>query len=325
MKDIFNFLTAIFFTLYYTFKSGFENFTGRSVEHLADDAHFRASQLQHFDESFDDFDDFDNLEDLDDFEAENLESTFENYVETYRRKGMAGKTAMIAADKRMSKNFGGKWRKAKAKKASGLSRKPLIGKTGQPINASFTLKITRTGTNCDGALPVPIFGHMHAINNYSELIGAMLPANTILDSVTIQGQANVTLKYKNTVANTYDYVNIECQEIGYTTFLAASATDIFSVNKLRYTIDDLTELTQFGNKLAVVSKSLFGALQENQINASSQKDPKQYQNGIIDLNYAMAFDKETAILTKINKKDGFSFTFNIFVDHYVKNDVSRLR
>jgi hypothetical protein len=77
----------------------------------------------------------------------------------------------------------------------------------------------------------------------------------------------------------------------YSNMLDSLASDLFSINKLRYQLADNTLVSQFSNPIQLINQSLFGAAKTDNVTPTSYKQPQQFQAGIIDIGISQEFNK----------------------------------
>jgi len=276
---------------------------------LSDRLHYQASALSHYDENLD--------ENLDDFEAEeSYAEEFEEHYDHFRKRGNTPKTARRMAATRMNTSYGSRWKTSKGK------RPPLFGGDKYNSAATFDLQITRMTANLAGVtLPVPLFGYIHYTAAYAALIGAELPAGVTLSGITSTA-TYIQFSYTDGVGT--DNVRVSCNQIGYISFLVSTLTDLMAIKKTRYQISDITHTEQFSQIFKAKSKTLFGKLVEDAINPGSYKDPKQFQNGIVDIDQSMSIDKESGIVIGIIPVASFTVTLSCFIQKFSKRDAAGL-
>lgn len=109
-------------------------------------------------------------------------------------------------------------------------------------------------------------------------------------------------------------VILRCTNVAYGTLLAATNSDSFVVNRIRYIQNDTSAngLLQYNNAIGWYSQSLFGKFSTDSITPNSQKPPEQYQNGVIDIGITKGINKEIAFASYINY-DAVSIQWSIFV------------
>lgn len=281
--------------------------------HLVKKAHELGEHLEHFD-------DFDNDDfEVSDFEAEDMWDEYEDHVQKYtsRKGALQGRKL---ADTHMKNKYGStKWNKAKSKGKSGKSGN-LVGVGGkyQQYNAFVGLVITRLTNNIAGiSLPFIVFAANQSASSFVDIMKQYLPAGVTYTATIEAATGDLLLTYTQG-ANT-DIVRIHCNQTAYATFLSALITDQFDVKFMRYTLADPTQLSQFSQEFQYGKKTLFGKFASEDFPIEMFKDPKQYQNGIIDVKLPYDVDKERFLAGfVIPAAAGCSFTLNLFISNYFK-------
>jgi len=137
--------------------------------------------------------------------------------------------------------------------------------------------------------PENIFG-----SNWDALVGTqMAQGDVILHYVAVSGGG--VLIY-------HAYVILRCTQVAYGTLLNAMASDRFVINNIRYILTDVTApgLLQYANNIALLTLSLYGKANKDFVSPNSFKQPKDFQNGIIDLPLKRGMDKEQTLATYVN-------------------------
>jgi hypothetical protein len=114
-------------------------------------------------------------------------------------------------------------------------------------------------------------------------------------------------------------VILRCVNVAYSTLLAATNSDAFIVNRIRYIQNDTSAagLAQYNNAIYWFKQSLFGKFDQDSITPNSQKPPDQYQAGIIDVGMLKNITKEIAFGSYLNY-DAVSLQWSIFVKNVNK-------
>ena len=109
-------------------------------------------------------------------------------------------------------------------------------------------------------------------------------------------------------------VIVRCTNVAYGTLLAATSSDSFVLNRIRYIQNDTTSagLAQYSNAIGWYKQSLFGKFDQDSITPNSQKPPEQYQAGVIDIPIVKAITKEIAFASALNY-DAVNIQWSIFV------------
>lgn len=107
-------------------------------------------------------------------------------------------------------------------------------------------------------------------------------------------------------------VILSCPQVAYATLLDSLSSDTFSISGFRYTVQDVTKISQFDNAVDLMTQSMFGKLATDSINPNSMKLPSNQQDNIIDIPLTYGFDKNKVIITEINY-DCTAFTWSLFI------------
>jgi len=109
-------------------------------------------------------------------------------------------------------------------------------------------------------------------------------------------------------------VIVRCTNVAYGTLLAATNSDSFVLNRIRYIQNDTSAagLAQFANAIGWYKQSLFGKFDQDSITPNSQKPPDQFQAGIIDVPIVKSITKEIAFASSLNY-DAVDLQWSIFV------------
>lgn len=103
----------------------------------------------------------------------------------------------------------------------------------------------------------------------------------------------------------------------YGNLLKALDSDVFTINKVRYQLTLATDTAQFSNTIQLINQSWFGAAKTDNIDATTNKTPTQFQAGIIDVPVRQTFYKAIGWATYFNY-DCQGVTFSFFVDNTQK-------
>ena len=114
-------------------------------------------------------------------------------------------------------------------------------------------------------------------------------------------------------------VILRCANVAYGTLLAATSSDTFLINRIRYIQNDTTAagLNQYSNAVYWFKQSLFGKFDQDSLTPNSQKGPMQYQAGVIDLFITKQVTKEISFGCNINY-DAVNLQWSIFVKSFNK-------
>lgn len=188
--------------------------------------------------------------------------------------------------------------------------------------AQFDITAKRITANIASALPVPFFGALDLENGFTNLLN--LPAGVTLSDMNIGTTKGVAFANKLELEFTdgvgTDTVEITSSTYFYPSLLKSTITDLLKLSKMRYSISDTTQIAQFSQSLNVVSRSMFGKVNSNNISVGAFKQPNQFQQGIIDIDGEIEVDKETSIQTAIIPVVGFSFTLSMWVEKFFRQN-----
>lgn len=142
-------------------------------------------------------------------------------------------------------------------------------------------------------------------SNWTAIVGSQLRGGDLV--IHYVGTTPALLTY-------HAYVIIRCTQVAYGTLLNAMASDRFVINMIRYIQNDTTPagLLQYGNDIAMLQLSLFGKMNKDFVSPNSFKEPKNFQNGIIDIPLKKGLDKQETIATYVNY-DAVNLQWSIFV------------
>lgn len=191
--------------------------------------------------------------------------------------------------------------------------------------AQFDLIIKRSGAavlsgGSPCALPFALFGSLDALSGYKAVLATELPAGVTISNVQYSVYSGIAFGSKLTFTYTdgthSDTITVTCNQIDYPVFLESINRGLFEMNKIRYTISDVTQLAQFDNGMFTKFRTMFGKTGSDQISVGSWKDPKQFQNGIIDMDITVPVNGESSLITSLNPVDGLQITLSGFVHKY---------
>lgn len=197
------------------------------------------------------------------------------------------------------------------------NRRALL--VGNPKSvAQFDINVSITSRNSGVAtftptvlLPTLLFGQADYEGNYRKGLGLNpLPANiqyagalTYPNIPAAWGITNVVgaqigdlvLYFTQLSTTSHFAVIINCPQVAYSTLLAATNSDTFVTNLIRYSLPSPTVLGQYSNPVNIFKQSLFGKTENDSLNPLSYKNPNQQQTNIIDIPVAIAINKRTEI------------------------------
>lgn len=95
-------------------------------------------------------------------------------------------------------------------------------------------------------------------------------------------------------------VVINCKQVAYGTLLSSISSDRFTINNIRYKVPNLDKTAQFEKQIQLVTQSLFGKLATDKVSPAAFQDPRQFQDGIIDIPIRKGIDKQSSLSTYLN-------------------------
>jgi len=131
-------------------------------------------------------------------------------------------------------------------------------------------------------------------SNWEAAVGALLAQGDVIQHFEAVSGGGVLVYHA--------YIIQRCTQVGYATLLNAMASDRFVINNIRYILTDVTApgLLQYANNIVLLTLSLYGKANKDFISPNSFKQPKDFQNGIIDVPLKRGIDKQETLATYIN-------------------------
>lgn len=213
----------------------------------------------------------------------------------------------------------------------------MVQGTRNVSSAFFNIKIKRSGVPLiDKSLPVPLFGYNSLADLYIGILSSELPAGVTVYGVQMGGlfaatpppvegasnPANIEVSDRLLITFTdgaaFDNVEVTCNEVAYPYFVQSMGTDSFTLSKMRLNISDNTKTEQFNNKLTIKSKTMFGKDTADSITPTQFQDPKQFQDGIIDIDGNFNFDRNSVLIVPIIPVEDFTLTLSAMVETYYR-------
>jgi len=212
----------------------------------------------------------------------------------------------------------------------------VVAPKGNPIQrnalqpaAQFTTRLTRlTNAVANGApLPLALFGWNKYFSQYvGDLSNSQnLPANTSYNGV-IGGLVQAAtpsialadrLQFQYTEGANVDLLQIECDENPYTEVLSATAFTPMLVNKIRMSLSNETQNSQFNQGIKIIRSSTFGKVETQTIVPATQKSPMQFQQGIVDLiDFPLVVDAQTYMIVPIIGQAAFAVAMSFEVQAF---------
>lgn len=196
---------------------------------------------------------------------------------------------------------------------------------GGKTRAQFDITVRRLTAAIAGDLECALFGPAAFENGYQDFINPSTGG-----SVSVAGGTNVNLptsvRFTHVNGLNQDIIEVTCPQCPYPTLLRYMQSDLFVINNIRYSINDVAALDQYNNKFEFRKISIFGREDKNPISPISFKRPENDQDTIIDMTVRQIMDKETAIVLSLTDTVApLEINLSIFVDYFAKWDSTRLK
>lgn len=260
------------------------------------------------------------------YENEYERSAFETFLKS---EGMQAAQAKVLAERAQgSPALANQIREAMRSGNSAVAKPGREYPDTPPAAAQFQLTVVRNTAAIAEDLPFALFGFQDMQNGYRDIIPSMLAAGTTLTSVVIGELGGGGAAGANRARFTYtnganvDTVDVTCSTYSYPALLAAGSNDLLKLSAMRMSLSDATLLRQFDLEMRSLKNSPFGKGEFNKLTPSASKSPRQYQNGIVDLDYIFKVDKETTIVGKIANQAAFQVSFNAYVEKFDRRNTA---
>lgn len=224
----------------------------------------------------------------------------------------------------------------------------LANVVGNPqFKAQFDITVKKIFTDLNGstanvennlpteykiALPFAIFGQSDSRGGYSSflkqcsnigkwifvgygIIGTNV-ASSIVGSTYLGNTGDMVFKYRTGNSQFNCYIVVQCKQVSYGTLLAATTSDVFTINSIRYKTQS-NVLEQFANQIILIKQSLFGNTNNDEVSPLSYKKPEQFQEDIVDIPIIRDIFKETMFASYMEYACK-EITWSIFVKSAVK-------
>ena len=194
------------------------------------------------------------------------------------------------------------------------------GEHGQAGNFQFSVQLISIAAGSTlgiEKLPIVMFGYLDYLNNYVQVMAGMLPAVCTGYTIAVVNNGDIQITYNDNSTPVAPVVLVlSCAEYPYLPFLFASGMHVFSMSRIRISLSDKTKLQQFQTILRPYHRTMFGDDSKQTITQSIQKTPKQFQDGIIDLDATIPIDSERGIISQMDCTcgAGFSVSYSCFVE-----------
>ncbi len=136
--------------------------------------------------------------------------------------------------------------------------------------------------------------------------------------IGIPGVANgdVAFLWLNPVNGDWIASIVHCNQLPYASLLAASSSDRFVINKVRYGVASPAVLTQYNEQMLWARQGLFGKKTDDSINPNSFKSPMQQQVNLIDMDVRLPIDKYAVVGSYILQNE--IATWSLFIESEIK-------
>lgn len=168
---------------------------------------------------------------------------------------------------------------------------------------------------------------IHSFSRASLLINVQNSNSIDVSSKALQegkaSRGDLILCFYNVTSNssesflTVAEVIIKCPQVGYGTLLDSISSDTFKIDGIRYSVNNVTKISQFANQFDMARQSMFGKMATDSINPNSMKLPTNQQDNIIDVPLILGIDKNQMFNTYINH-DCDSFKLSLFIPAVTK-------
>jgi hypothetical protein len=251
-------------------------------------------------------------DDFEDFEAyEMLEPEYLQKKNSALRQGQTATRAHQTADSAMLRTYGNKWRKAKKAGSRGTSTSPISGGKIGNYSALYDIVISRPTANIASALPIVLFAPKYFTSNYTNFFSSNpLPAGTTL-AITTSATGNVLFTF--TSGANIDVITISCNQNPYISFLENLKTSSITLTKNFVRVSSTNSLSQFGQPVNVLTRSLYGKAGADNFTPSSFLSPDQQQTTVLAVPMKFELDGVTGWVTSIDATANTVYTFNSFV------------
>lgn len=255
------------------------------------------------------------------------EEAFDSMVENYMAAGLDLESAESYARQRIRKFADS----GKVGFGSGMPL-PMPQRTKTQPSAQINIVITRNSANVPNTLSIPIFGLQDSMNVYQSLVTppsgyAFALQGGLYGGLGFVGPNSQYNFYYTNISNTsiWDRTSVSCNEIQYPSLVSATQTDVFRLSKIRYSVNNTTPqgLAQFNNAIKVIKRNMFGRYEQQNLSVQSQKNPNQFQTGIIDLDYTIDIDKETSLVVDVAPLAGLEVTLSAFITKFERRAAGR--
>lgn len=184
---------------------------------------------------------------------------------------------------------------------------------GSKLSGVFKLAIKRLSANIAADLPVPLFGYLDSLTNYTKVINQQLPSGVTIgafqngqivnsaDSTKFAAFLAASFAKAETVRLAYaqgsaiDIVEISCEQNPYPILLQSTFTDFMLINGIRFKINDSSQYDQLSASINPYRRTSLGKTTNDSTSLDTFFSPNQFQPGIVDYEVNSTVDKETTL------------------------------
>lgn len=151
------------------------------------------------------------------------------------------------------------------------------------------------------------------VNGVNQFIDATVSAQLRLGDVVIPMTAATAGPVYNVLLSV-----IRCQQVEYSSLLNSNVGNSFFQKGIRYILNDTSAngLLQYGNALYNFNKSWLGKFQYDSTDVNSNKQPTNFQNGVIDVPLTLGITKSAGLASYVNIS-GFGAVNNVTLNFSV--------
>lgn len=110
---------------------------------------------------------------------------------------------------------------------------------------------------------------------------------------------------------------VRCPQVAMGSLLAATSSDTFVIDGVRYVLDNSALTGQYSRAINVIHQSIFGKFKSDTFTPNAYKSAEQFQDGIIDIPITDGIDKHSALAFN-NLYTNVSQSLSIFVRNVTK-------
>ncbi len=141
---------------------------------------------------------------------------------------------------------------------------------------------------------------------------------TTLNPLLKRGDLVIEYQYNAGGGNIYlGYIIVSSDNVAYGTLLAATNSDRFVIDTVRYSVNNDLYTPQLKNQLVFIFQTLFGKASDDKISPTSFINPRNTIKYIADIPFTKGIDKNISIGTYVNY-DVPEIVFSIFIKDFKK-------